>query len=124
MENKALVKLKLNEILHDCTAPGTTSTGTYTCLLGRFQLKRQIGSYLVGTYVPAFLIVIVSWLTFWVSPDAIPARVTLGLLTLISLLTKLSNPEFRKVINQYPKNWKNEGLNSHSLPCTHFVSDE
>nr|CDS32679.1 Cys loop ligand gated ion channel subunit [Hymenolepis microstoma] len=78
-------------VTEDCTAPGTTSTGTYSCLLGRFQLKRQIGSYLVGTYVPAFLIVIVSWLTFWVSPDAIPARVTLGLLTLISLLTKIAS---------------------------------
>ncbi|VDM18700.1 unnamed protein product [Hydatigera taeniaeformis] len=77
-------------VTEDCTEPQTTSTGTYTCLLGRFQLKRQVGSYLVGTYVPAFLIVIVSWLTFWVSPDAIPARVTLGLLTLISLLTKAS----------------------------------
>nr|VZI03317.1 unnamed protein product [Spirometra erinaceieuropaei] len=72
----------------DCTVPGTTSTGTYSCLLGKFQLRRQIGSYLVGTYIPAFLIVIVSWLTFWVNTDAIPARVTLGLLTLISLLTK------------------------------------
>ncbi|KAL5103243.1 Glycine receptor subunit alpha-1 [Taenia crassiceps] len=78
-------------ITEDCTEPQTTSTGTYTCLLGRFQLKRQVGSYLVGTYVPAFLIVIVSWLTFWVSPDAIPARVTLGLLTLISLLTKIAS---------------------------------
>uniref|UniRef100_A0A5K3F8G5 Ig-like domain-containing protein n=1 Tax=Mesocestoides corti TaxID=53468 RepID=A0A5K3F8G5_MESCO len=75
----------------DCTEPQTTSTGTYTCLLGRFQLKRQIGSYLVGTYIPAFLIVIVSWLTFWVSTDAIPARVTLGLLTLISLLTNIAS---------------------------------
>ncbi|CDS43762.1 Cys loop ligand gated ion channel subunit [Echinococcus multilocularis] len=78
-------------ITEDCTEPQTTSTGTYTCLLGRFQLKRQVGSYLVGTYVPAFLIVIVSWLTFWVSPEAIPARVTLGLLTLISLLTKIAS---------------------------------
>ncbi|KAL5964027.1 Glycine receptor subunit alpha-1 [Taenia solium] len=54
-------------VTEDCTEPQTTSTGTYTCLLGRFQLKRQVGSYLVGTYVPAFLIVIVSWLTFWIA---------------------------------------------------------
>ncbi|KAM7534433.1 hypothetical protein Aperf_G00000112105 [Anoplocephala perfoliata] len=77
-------------ITEDCTNPQTTSTGTYTCLLARFQLKRQIGSYLLGFYIPAFLIVVVSWLTFWVRPEAIPARVTLGLLTLISLLTKAS----------------------------------
>ncbi|VEL07940.1 unnamed protein product [Protopolystoma xenopodis] len=82
----------------NCTSG--TSTGNYTCLHFIFGLNRQLGSYLVGTYIPAILIVMVSWLSFWISTEAVPARVTLGLLTLIAILTKASAP-FHAAVSIY-----------------------
>ncbi|VDN16075.1 unnamed protein product [Dibothriocephalus latus] len=75
----------------DCTAMSSTSTGNYTCLMAKFALKRQLGSYLVTTYIPNILIIMVSWLSFYVSVDAAPARVPLGLLSLLGLLTQASS---------------------------------
>ncbi|VDD74649.1 unnamed protein product [Mesocestoides corti] len=75
----------------DCTAQSSTSTGNYTCLMAKFSLKRQLGSYLVTTYIPNILIIMVSWLSFYVSVDAAPARVPLGLLSLLGLLTQASS---------------------------------
>ena len=75
----------------DCTAQSSTTTGNYTCLMAQFSLKRQLGSYLVTTYIPNILIIMVSWLSFYVSVDAAPARVPLGLLSLLGLLTQASS---------------------------------
>ncbi|CUT99575.1 glycine receptor subunit alpha 1 [Echinococcus multilocularis] len=72
----------------DCTEEASTSTGNYTCLLVKFHLSRQLGSYLVTTYIPNALIIMVSWVSFWVPADAAPARVPLGLLCLQGLCTQ------------------------------------
>lgn len=88
-------KLQLSEfetpdrfITHDCTSGYNTSTGQYTCLNVTFELQRQLGSYLATTYVPNILIIMVSWLSFWVNVDSAPARVPLGLLSLLGILTQ------------------------------------
>ena len=54
--------------------------GAYPCLEVKFVLKRDIGFYMIQLYIPSVLIVILSWIAFWISVDAIPARVTIGLL--------------------------------------------
>ncbi|CAL8100234.1 unnamed protein product [Calicophoron daubneyi] len=72
----------------DCSANYSTSTGQYTCLKATFKLQRQLGSYLATTYVPNILIIMVSWLSFWVNVDSAPARVPLGLLSLLGILTQ------------------------------------
>ncbi|VEL39956.1 unnamed protein product [Protopolystoma xenopodis] len=75
----------------DCTNSSKTSTGNYTCLNATFKLKRQLSSYLATTYIPNILIIMVSWLSFWVNVDAAPARVPLGLLSLLGILTQASS---------------------------------
>ncbi|KAL3317321.1 hypothetical protein Ciccas_004031 [Cichlidogyrus casuarinus] len=69
----------------------TTGTGEYSCIEAKFVLRRQIGFYLATTYIPNILIIIVSWLSFWVSVDAAPARVPLGLLSLLGILTQANS---------------------------------
>ena len=63
-------------------------TGAYPCLEVKFVLKRDIGYYMIQLYVPSVLIVILSWVAFWISIDAIPARVTIGLLTVLTMTTQ------------------------------------
>ncbi|XP_076352734.1 glycine receptor subunit alpha-4-like [Tachypleus tridentatus] len=55
-----------------------------------FVLKRQNGYHMVQTYLPTFLIVTISWVSFWLNVDAVPARVTLGVTTLLTLTTVAS----------------------------------
>ncbi|MED6257184.1 hypothetical protein ATANTOWER_014054 [Ataeniobius toweri] len=54
-------------------------TGYYTCVEVIFTLRRQVGFYMMGVYAPTLLIVVLSWLSFWINPDASAARVPLGL---------------------------------------------
>lgn len=52
--------------------------GYYTCVEVIFTLERQVGFYMMGVYAPTLLIVVLSWLSFWINPDASAARVPLG----------------------------------------------
>ena len=58
--------------------------GAYPCLEIEFILRRDIGYFLIQVYVPSSLIVILSWVSFWISVDASPARVSIGLLTVLT----------------------------------------
>jgi glycine receptor beta len=51
-----------------------------------FVLKRGfIGSFLMQLYVPSMLIVILSWVSFWINADASAARVLIGLFTVLTI---------------------------------------
>lgn len=70
----------------DCTLE--YSTGNFTCLAVVFELERRLGYHLFHTYIPSALIVVMSWISFWIKPEAIPARVTLGVTSLLTLATQ------------------------------------
>jgi len=55
--------------------------GAFPCLEIRFVLRRDFGYFLIQIYVPSMLVVILSWVSFWINVDASPARVSIGLLT-------------------------------------------
>ncbi|XP_058010590.1 glycine receptor subunit alpha-4-like isoform X3 [Ahaetulla prasina] len=52
------------------------NTGQFTCIEVKFHLERQMGYYLIQMYIPSLLIVILSWVSFWINMDAAPARVS------------------------------------------------
>lgn len=41
-------------------------------------LRRNLGYFILQMYVPLSLIVSCSWVSFWIDPKAVPARVQLG----------------------------------------------
>ncbi|VDL75169.1 unnamed protein product, partial [Nippostrongylus brasiliensis] len=59
----------------------------FSCLEGNLYLSRSIGYNLVQSYIPTGLIVMISWVSFWIDRRAVPARVTLSFTTLVSLTT-------------------------------------
>uniref|UniRef100_A0A1I7SA22 Ig-like domain-containing protein n=1 Tax=Bursaphelenchus xylophilus TaxID=6326 RepID=A0A1I7SA22_BURXY len=71
-----------------CTSK--TNTGTYSCLRTVLTLKRQFSYYLLQLYIPSTMLVIVSWVSFWLPRTAVPARVTLGVTTLLTMTTQAS----------------------------------
>ena len=46
-----------------------------------------MGYYLIQMYIPSLLIVILSWVSFWINMDAAPARVGLGITTVLTMTT-------------------------------------
>ena len=71
--------------LHTCCCD---LAGAFPCLAIRFILRRNIGFFLIQVYVPSVLIVILSWVSFWINVDASPARVSIGLLTVLTYLCR------------------------------------
>uniref|UniRef100_A0A669DJE9 Glycine receptor, alpha 4a n=1 Tax=Oreochromis niloticus TaxID=8128 RepID=A0A669DJE9_ORENI len=66
------------------------NTGQFTCIEVKFHLERQMGYYLIQMYIPSLLIVILSWVSFWINMDAAPARVGLGITTVLTMTTQSS----------------------------------
>lgn len=53
-------------------------TGEYSCLKVDLLFKREFSYYLIQIYIPCCMLVIVSWVSFWLDQGAVPARVSLG----------------------------------------------
>ena len=63
-------------------------SGEYSCIEVMFHLQRDFGYYFIQVYVPCFLIVGLSWISFMLDVHATPARVSLGLLTVLTMTTQ------------------------------------
>ncbi|KRY59175.1 Gamma-aminobutyric acid receptor subunit beta, partial [Trichinella britovi] len=68
----------------------TLSTGNYSRLHVKFVFVRNIGFYMMQIYIPSMLIVIISWVSFWIHRDASPARVALGVTTVLTMTTLMT----------------------------------
>lgn len=52
-----------------------------------FNLQRHTGYFLIQVYVPCILIVVLSWVSFWIHREATSDRVGLGITTVLTLST-------------------------------------
>lgn len=55
-----------------------SKAGNYSQLIVNFELEREVGHYIMDYYVPSIMLVVVSWVSFWLDPNAVPGRTTLG----------------------------------------------
>ena len=67
------------------------SSGNYSRLICKIQFARSLGFYLIQIYIPASLIVVISWVSFWLHRNATPARVQLGVITVLTITTLMSS---------------------------------
>ncbi|XP_060084283.1 glycine receptor subunit alpha-3-like [Ylistrum balloti] len=65
-------------------------SGKFACLEAYLYLERNNGYYIAQIFIPSILIVILSWVSFWVDAEATPARVSLGVLTVLTITTQSS----------------------------------
>ncbi|XP_029641547.1 gamma-aminobutyric acid receptor subunit beta-like [Octopus sinensis] len=63
------------------------TTGNYQRLSLSFKLQRNIGYFIFQTYLPSILIVMLSWVSFWINHEATSARVALGITTVLTMTT-------------------------------------
>ncbi|KAH3833639.1 gamma-aminobutyric acid receptor subunit alpha-6-like isoform X2 [Dreissena polymorpha] len=69
----------------------TTSNNTETTPFGEFSIlkvyiyfERRIGFFILQIYLPCSMITCLSWVSFWINRDAAPARVLLGVTTILA----------------------------------------
>ena len=52
-----------------------------------FIIRRETGQYFLEYYIPSILLVTMSWVSFWLDPNAVPGRTTLGTSTWLTMIT-------------------------------------
>lgn len=68
----------------------------YTVLYVNFTFERRLMSSIVTVYIPSGLVVLVSWVSFYIDVDAVPGRVTLGVMSVLAIITQILDT--RKVL--------------------------
>uniref|UniRef100_A0A3Q0RFP2 Uncharacterized protein n=1 Tax=Amphilophus citrinellus TaxID=61819 RepID=A0A3Q0RFP2_AMPCI len=64
-----------------------SSTGEYTVMTAEFHLKRKIGYFVIQTYLPCIMTVILSQVSFWLNRESVPARTVFGVTTVLTMTT-------------------------------------
>ncbi|TRY88819.1 hypothetical protein DNTS_015031 [Danionella cerebrum] len=62
-------------------------TGFYPKLILHFALRRNVLFFILETYVPSTLLVVLSWVSFWISQSSVPARTCIGVTTVLTMTT-------------------------------------
>ncbi|XP_076879013.1 gamma-aminobutyric acid receptor subunit pi isoform X1 [Brachyhypopomus gauderio] len=62
-------------------------TGHYPKLVLHFSLRRNVLFFILETYVPSVLLVVLSWVSFWISQSSVPARTCIGVTTVLTMTT-------------------------------------
>ncbi|NP_001161556.1 glycine receptor alpha 1 subunit-like protein [Saccoglossus kowalevskii] len=63
-------------------------TGEFTCIMVMFVLGRELGYYWLIIFIPSFMLVLLSWVSFWINPFASPARVSLCITSVLTITTQ------------------------------------
>ncbi|XP_077157994.1 gamma-aminobutyric acid receptor subunit gamma-1 isoform X1 [Paroedura picta] len=73
--------------LRNTTDISRTQSGDYVVMTIFFDLSRRMGYFTIQTYIPCILTVVLSWVSFWINKDAVPARTSLGITTVLTMTT-------------------------------------
>uniref|UniRef100_A0A1A9WE44 Neurotransmitter-gated ion-channel ligand-binding domain-containing protein n=1 Tax=Glossina brevipalpis TaxID=37001 RepID=A0A1A9WE44_9MUSC len=57
----------------------------YSMLMVNFHLQRHMGNFLIQVYGPCCLLVVLSWVSFWLNREATADRVSLGITTVLTM---------------------------------------
>lgn len=69
--------------------PNTTffCSGTWSCLRAVIKMRRKLQFHVFQIFIPSGMLVVISWLSFWLDIRASPARISLTITTLLTLTT-------------------------------------
>ncbi|KAL7731336.1 hypothetical protein ACLKA6_000456 [Drosophila palustris] len=63
----------------------TQHPSEYSMLMVNFHLQRHMGNFLIQVYGPCCLLVVLSWVSFWLNREATADRVSLGITTVLTM---------------------------------------
>uniref|UniRef100_A0A8C6LK40 Gamma-aminobutyric acid type A receptor subunit alpha3 n=1 Tax=Nothobranchius furzeri TaxID=105023 RepID=A0A8C6LK40_NOTFU len=64
-----------------------TISSKYVVMTTYFHLKRKIGYFVIQTYLPCIMTVILSQVSFWLNRESVPARTVFGVTTVLTMTT-------------------------------------
>ncbi|XP_078255047.1 gamma-aminobutyric acid receptor subunit alpha-6-like isoform X1 [Rhinoraja longicauda] len=62
-------------------------TGEYVVMAVYFHLRRKMGYFMIQTYIPCIMTVILSQVSFWINKESVPARTVFGITTVLTMTT-------------------------------------
>lgn len=62
--------------------------GAFACLNAKIVFKRNIGKYFIKRLIPSFIIVLITFIGFWIPTNIAPARTVLPITALLALITQ------------------------------------
>ncbi|XP_023216037.1 gamma-aminobutyric acid receptor alpha-like [Centruroides sculpturatus] len=63
----------------------TMRKGSFSVLLVSFHLQRHMGYFIIEVYAPCIMLVVLSWVSFWINREATADRVALGVTTVLTM---------------------------------------
>ncbi|XP_076843057.1 gamma-aminobutyric acid receptor subunit alpha-6 isoform X2 [Brachyhypopomus gauderio] len=64
-----------------------SNTGEYIVMTVHFHLQRKMGFFLIQTYIPCIMTVILAQVSFWINKESVPARTVFGITTVLTMTT-------------------------------------
>ena len=59
--------------------------GIHSSLQVQFKLQRHMGNFVIQVYGPCVLLVVISWVSFWLNREATSDRISLGVTTVLTM---------------------------------------
>ncbi|KIH46428.1 Neurotransmitter-gated ion-channel ligand binding domain protein [Ancylostoma duodenale] len=95
---------------------GKYPAGVWDQLNIKLFFRRSYGFYILQIYLPTYCMVLISWISFWLDRKSLPARVTLGVSSLMALTLQYSN-----VARSLPKVSYVKGLDLFMFGCVGYI---
>ncbi|KAL0994754.1 hypothetical protein UPYG_G00126740 [Umbra pygmaea] len=64
-----------------------SNTGEYVIMTVHFHLQRKMGFFMIQTYIPCIMTVILAQVSFWINKESVPARTVFGITTVLTMTT-------------------------------------
>ncbi|CAJ0581882.1 unnamed protein product, partial [Mesorhabditis spiculigera] len=115
MEEIRLPDFQMTSFIHE-KVTYQYPAGVWDQLNIKLMFRRRHGFYLLQIYLPTYCMVLISWISFWLDRRSLPARVTLGVSSMMALTLQYSN-----VAKSLPKVSYVKGLDLFMFGCVGFI---
>ncbi|CAK5062647.1 unnamed protein product [Meloidogyne enterolobii] len=82
----------------------------------KIYYRRSYGFYILQIYLPTYCMVLISWISFWLDRKSLPARVTLGVSSILALTMQYAN-----VARSLPKVSYIKGVDLFMMGCVAYI---